>query len=441
MYVPIIASVCLASVIIVSVVLATYTSNIKKDFDTKMRSVVDQVNTSQFYQYELEKRSYDKLNTIDTNINNVRSKYVPKQDISDRVVTKFLDVNDTKQKGTLAVEGQIDFGSNIKMRGKDKALEVNLPLGTSMKVKDAAGKDIVGFEKHVVAPFAAFGSMQVGGVLVNADGRGLRVENGMLSANDVNVRGSVSANVTNASSANVMKALSVRGGASEHNPKRLPTVLPNEADGKNYVRGDTVAVGNVQTVGDVRVGRNMNVAGNLDSSLIRANRMKLGHTWGGSWWDQSPLTVYSAGVGASFGGQHFSHFPGSDGNTYIRPGKTNGSIKIGDVGNTAEIVLGDQNTVTKVGGDICVKDTCFTKDDLVKMKQTADNNLLQLQQALQDKLNSAQQQIQILAAQKATESVNAYKAEQVIREKSLQEQINQLNMEVANLKTRLKMVS
>ncbi len=63
--------------------------------------------------------------------------------------------------------------------------------------------------------------------------------------------------------------------------------------------------------------------------------VKIRHNIGG-WADNASLSVFAPAnsIGASFGGPDlWSHFPYSDGNTYIRPGKNNGNINIEQAAN------------------------------------------------------------------------------------------------------------
>jgi hypothetical protein len=62
----------------------------------------------------------------------------------------------------------------------------------------------------------------------------------------------------------------ITGGKSEHVSSGLLTHFPWSSDNKNYIRGDTELRGNTQNVGDLNVGRNMNVQNKLffgDSSM------------------------------------------------------------------------------------------------------------------------------------------------------------------------------
>jgi hypothetical protein len=382
MYMQVIVTACLVSVVVMSVVLTTQAYKMKKNYDDKLRNVVDQINTSQFYQYELEKRSYDKLNNVDTNINNVRTNYMTKNDFKERVVSNTLDIKDINQHdGTVSIGGKIDFGNSMSLSPKDKELSLNLPAGTYMNIKDGSGQSIASYNNlGANAPYQRADKLQIGdkwqlsgvgdaqgndGWLRLFDKAGKDYYGGLAAGSIMTKDGSSLGGNTEIDSANV-KTLNIRGAASEHNPENKQTELPSK-DKINYVRGDTQVDGNLVNVGDVTVGRNLDVKGLAKTGKVTSTNVKIGHNWGG-WADEAPITAYTTGMGASFGNEYWSHFPKNE-STYIRPGKTGGSIFIGDIGNTSSIEMGDKNTVTRLQGQLCLQDTCISRTDLDAIKK------------------------------------------------------------------------
>ncbi len=376
MYSAIITTVCLACVIIFIIVITIYSTGLKTNFDNKMRGMVDQINTSQFYQYELEKRSVDKLNTIDTNVANVRSSYLPKTDMNNRVITNALDVKDVIQHdGSMNIGGSLDFGNNMKMQGNGQNLNVNLPTGTSMYINNAAGNSMLTLDENMKTPYAQIDKIQVGNYLVNTDDTWLTFfdkanQGGIKTANLYSRDGaSLNGNTQIKGVANVDGNMYMTGGASEHNPGHWQTHFPWKGDNKNYIRGDTELRGNNTNIGDLTVNRNLNVEGKTSLTNLQVKNTKVNHNFGGTIWDASPLSVYApSGPGIIASGKEFSSLLPYNGDSYIRPGTSGGSIYLGDIGNTASVQLGDQNTVTKVNGKLCIQDVCITRDDLFKLK-------------------------------------------------------------------------
>ena len=80
----------------------------------------------------------------------------------------------------------------------------------------------------------------------------------------------------------------------------------------------------------------------MDGANLYVGTTKMGHASTGDWTDRAPLSVVKQSVGASFrGGTHWSHFPWSDENVYIRPGVDGAHIKIGDAGNPTSVQIKD----------------------------------------------------------------------------------------------------
>ena len=57
--------------------------------------------------------------------------------------------------------------------------------------------------------------------------------------------------------------MNLKGGVSEHNPSKGQTHFPFAGDNKNYIRGDTEIRGNTNNIGDITVGRNIDLNGTL----------------------------------------------------------------------------------------------------------------------------------------------------------------------------------
>jgi hypothetical protein len=82
---------------------------------------------------------------------------------------------------------------------------------------------------------------------------------------------------------NVNGSLNIRGGQSEHNPNKAGTHFPWSGDNKNYIRGDTEIRGNTNNIGDLNVGRHVNISGNLAvrGSLNTGRHIDAQNDWGG----------------------------------------------------------------------------------------------------------------------------------------------------------------
>lgn len=91
------------------------------------------------------------------------------------------------------------------------------------------------------------------------------------------------------------------------------------------------------------------IKGGSGSTYIKGP-LKVRHPHG-SWTDNASISTQATGgqVGASFAGEHhWSHFPWSDQHTYIRPGREDRSIIIGDVGQNVHLGRNDGGGITQV---------------------------------------------------------------------------------------------
>jgi len=98
----------------------------------------------------------------------------------------------------------------------------------------------------------------------------------------------------------------------------------------------------------------MSIKGDTGAAYIKGP-LKVRHPHGG-WTDNASITTQATNgqIGASFAGQDgWSHFPWIDQNTYIRPGKDNHGINVGDWG-AAWVNVGRGNTATTVKGTLSV---------------------------------------------------------------------------------------
>ena len=383
-YNEIIVSTCLITLIIFIVVLSIYAVNMQKDFNNKMRTFTDQINNSQFYQYELDKKSHDKIKILDTNVSDIRTNYIPRSDFQDHIVTDNLNVTNvmqaSKNNNNINVDGSLSFGHSMSLENNNNSLNLTLPKGSSMNIKDDGGKSFLNITDRLKASDASINNLSIGDEwklstddkantlsILSKDHKGFILSDNLHIKNAANLDGQVNF----AGNINSAGTLNAKGGSSEHNPGNWQTHFPWAGDNKNYIRGDTELRGNTNTIGDINIGRNLNLTngtGNINN--INSQKIKVGHNWENEWINKSKLTVYSPNVGASFGDEYWSHFGyGSD--TFIRPPKSKGNIIIGDIGNTSSIQLGDSGTKTNVKGTLCIQDSCISKADIDKIKKLA----------------------------------------------------------------------
>ena len=210
-----ISSLSLTVMVVVSYILYVKTETIKKDSKDSLVDVVNQINNSQLYAYNFDKNQESNIQNLDVNLATLKKATVTKDDINtgvDYVKAKKLQLGDQH---TLSGVGDVHSG------GK--------PDGW-LRFFDKDGKDYHG-----------------GVAMANLWTRDNAYLNGTVSTTGlVNSQGNLYA----------------KGGISEHNPG-WGTHFPWAGDNKNYIRGDTEIRGNTNNIGDMNVGRNLNVQGRI----------------------------------------------------------------------------------------------------------------------------------------------------------------------------------
>lgn len=328
----IVASVSMVVVLMTSITLYMQQEKLKTDVNTKLNSVVDQINDSQLYEYNFDKQQEGNIKNVDHNISTLYDAVVEAQ----KNVQFLKNTTVTREQLNKAFQSD-QIKTNILTLGQKFSLSGIGDGGGNdewLRLSDKTGSDY-------------FGGLAAKAIWTR--------DNAWLNGN-TNVTGRlyIDGNTT------------FKGGRSLYNPDEKPTYLPY-IDGKNYIRGDTELFGVVDHRG-----------------VFQSERMKVGHRFG-AFTDNSPLTVYSTvgKWGASFGseGGLWSHFPAQDQSTYIRPGRPGASVYIGDSGaSTVSIGKGDTTVEVKgdmdVKGQICIDNNCITADDIRKLKTISSSGVI-----------------------------------------------------------------
>ncbi len=101
--------------------------------------------------------------------------------------------------------------------------------------------------------------------------------------------------------------------------------------------------------GGISVGNSVKTP---DGQVNIRDALKVRHVNTGGIYDQAAISTWTGGsnlIGAAFGGPtNWSFFPYTDGDTYIRPGRANGKINLGDT-NTSQINIGGPVTENAFG--------------------------------------------------------------------------------------------
>jgi hypothetical protein len=142
------------------------------------------------------------------------------------------------------------------------------------------------------------------------------------------------------------------GGASEHNPGGWGTYFNNSQDNKNYIRGDTEILGNTNNVGDLSVGRNMNVQKKM---FFGDSEMK------------------TAGGTVNQSDSYYMEKIGSNNNSHLR-------LTINDDADESLQIWGNSmqhkfqaDGSAYFGKKLCIGNECITEAELIKVKALYDN--------------------------------------------------------------------
>lgn len=410
----VVSAIAFTTIVVVTIVLANQTKTAKEDLEGRLRNVVDQVNTSQQYSYEFDKRQQQQVTGLERNVDEVRTTYITKSDAARKLSTQQMDAKVVEaEKVNLASkalgDGSLQFNSRVDgaskspdyliqrgAKGTENHLVIHTPAasGAGVNFMSSGGKSrmfVDGNSGQVnVTGNLKTSTLQLGdkfkmsGVgdgqanddwlrLTSMDGKtykGGLAASRLYAQNETILNGKTDVNGL----ANVRGNLYIRGGNSVHNPNKWDSHFPF-TDGKNYIRGDTELRGNLENIGDITVGKNQIVNQNLTvrGTTDLAKPVRVNHTQGGDV-GSAPISAYAAAgqVGASFGSDGWSHFPWKDGNTYIRPGQDNRNILIGDWGASG-VQIGRGNTNTVVKGTLTAENPGW---NWMKVRRNNDDEIL-----------------------------------------------------------------
>lgn len=143
-----------------------------------------------------------------------------------------------------------------------------------------------------------------------------------------------------------------------NNASHLRLTINDDNDESLQIWGGACAAGNC--AGEGQMKHKFDALGNIEhAGTLKTNgggvsrvagplKVRHGH---GAWTDNASISTQAVNgqVGASFAGQEYwSHFPWADQHTYIRPGRGDRSVIIGDIGQNVHIGRNDGGGVTQV---------------------------------------------------------------------------------------------
>lgn len=391
----ILAGLSLGSVIVIAIVVTIIINNAKVDYNNKLQGLVKEINEKQSLEYDFDKRQQQQLDGIQNNVSDIRRNYVARDIIKGRVDSEFVYGNNVKADNININGGVVSFDSSVigantnanfnigrGVGEKKDSIVVTTPAasGSGVSFMSSGGDEIMSLnslDKTVAVPTGLnVGKLSIKGAEINFDKGSFNLSKDSSIDGKLQVNGGLFVkDGTQLGTLDVSDVLTIKGAVSTYNTGNIKTQFPNTQDGQtNIVAGDTEVVGSITTDGDASFKKDADVSGKLkvvDGQVSKS--FKVGHSFGGEL-NNTPLSVIAndAGYGASFGtlDKLWSYFPYTDGSTYIRPGKNQKDVVIGDM-STANIKIGDSNNVTTVQGRFCIQDTCLTRAQLASLKTNA----------------------------------------------------------------------
>ena len=325
----IIGSIALATIIVISIIGYNKSNTIQGDYNTKMQSVVNQINTANYYDQQFDKKHKLQTDSISTDLNDVRNTYQTK--IQAEQINKFNEksittqelniANNLKSDKSLTETNKIRFSSewtgypdksldqseisndttNFKqlMIVGNKSFDINGPRSVGIWDKlDVHGN--LNVDNNTKTNKLQLGDkFSLSGVgeahgndtwlrLFNKDGTDYN--GGIAAANtwsrDNSYMNNSHANTTNTTKLNTTKANINKLGVGADIPDdwRSANFLRSDGkwshldwvgDGKNYLRGDTVIDG------DTNINGNTNING---TTILNGNKF-LANAGSNGWWN------------------------------------------------------------------------------------------------------------------------------------------------------------
>lgn len=264
-------------------------NKVRGDMEEVVQSVVDQINSAQYYKYKFDKLQESNIQTLDANTqkihSNLREVAEEIKTAQDELVGRVKGLEEgafTPQKLAAGVPyvktGKLQLGDQHVLSGVGDGFN-DTPDGW-LRLMDKDGKGLYGGmavgELWTKNQATFQGTVEVNAPLHVRGGKSTFNPQGQATqfsaAPDMKnyVRGDteVHGGVVHMGPTELRQGLAVRGGASTFNRTNLPTTFAYTQDQKNYVRGDTEIHGNASTAGNMHVqGRFLLGAGATPYSL------------------------------------------------------------------------------------------------------------------------------------------------------------------------------
>ena len=343
----VVAGLSLIIITIVSVVALINHERLRKTLNNDVKSVVTQVNDSQYNVYKFDQKQ-------DENIKKLGS-YIKKVDDHTKEIDDTIIANNKMlQTNIKNIEDNTVSKKDISLNGVPYMKTGELQLGSGYLLSEnISNSDKKDGAKGWLNVLNRQGNDYAGGIAVNS----IKTINGA----------SLNGRITTTGLLDAQGMLQVAGGTSEFNPNSLMTQLPG-ADKKNYVRGDTILQGNASTYGDFSVGRNMNVDGRLhfkDSTYDKRDVYKNNND---SFYLEKVVGNNNSSLRLTMNNNTDSAFEVWGDNCSINS-CSGGTIGHKFSGNGNQVSKGNVAALSVSTNRLCIGNTCITEAELFKIKK------------------------------------------------------------------------
>jgi hypothetical protein len=154
--------IALASIVVISIIGFNKVNHIQGDYNTKVKDVVDQVNSAQHYEYEFDKKHKAQTNDLVKNVEDVRNTYLTKDDATSTYLKKS-DAGATVKTEKLNVADNLIADKNFSQTNNIRFSNKWTGFPDNATDKSEISNDTDGFKKlMIVGNKSAGGERKVG---------------------------------------------------------------------------------------------------------------------------------------------------------------------------------------------------------------------------------------------------------------------------------------
>lgn len=265
----VIASLSLISVIITTYILTYQTSNLNQKFKRSFSSLVDDINKNQQIELNFDKKQYNSINALNSNVDDIRSTYERRDSMANQIYSKNL-VGNNISGDNYDVNSNISFYNTLPESSSSMDYTMGRGLNNSTKdrlIINTPNNSKSGFDITSTGGLKRFsingqtGDINIPGNIYN-DGNTNIVGN--ISGSNALLRGNLSA-----LGINLLNNATIKGDGSLNISNKDKLIL-SPSNGV-YISQESGGNGNLLIDGDIVINGNTNVNNINSIGMITAN--------------------------------------------------------------------------------------------------------------------------------------------------------------------------